>query len=157
MAVYSVHSPGKDAANVMDAAFVKEGFCAAAFFFGPLWLLRRGLWLWTALWFVAFFSLVILASAGIVSSGATFTLLVMLQLLLGLEANRLIEGRLWRRGYDLIEIVAAPTLDQAEMSFYHQFCAPETPVASAAPVRPASAPVVLGSLPEPGARPGTRY
>ncbi|VTZ23874.1 conserved hypothetical protein [Methylocella tundrae] len=157
MAVFSVHLPGEDVARIGEAAFVREGFCARAFVFGPLWLLRRRLWLWAGLWFAAFLLLVLLGAAGALSFLAILTLLFLLQLLLGLEANRLIEGRLWSQGYNLAEIIAAPALDQAEMVFYRQFGANEPPPAqsSAHPSQiHASAPAspVLGSLPEPEAR-----
>jgi hypothetical protein len=121
MAVFSVHMPGASAAALADAAFVREGFCRAAFFLGPVWLLARGLWLWAALWFVKILVIISLVAAGLLSSGAGLTLVLLLQLLLGLEANRLIEGRLRRRGYDLAAIVAAPRLDEAEIAFYRQF------------------------------------
>jgi len=48
-----------------------------------------------------------------------------LQILLGLEANRLREAKLAAQGYHLVEIVAAPALDQAEAAFYHHFEAPD--------------------------------
>jgi hypothetical protein len=121
MAVFSVHLPGASAAaTVADAAFVREGFCRAAFFLGPLWLLARGLWLSAALWFVKILAILSLVGAGLLSSGAGLTLVLLLQLLLGLEANRLIEGRLRRRGYALAEIIAAPGRDEAELAFYRQ-------------------------------------
>jgi hypothetical protein len=124
MAVFSVHLPGARAANAADAAFVREGFCRAAFLLGPFWLLAEALWLWAALWIAAVLGLLSLVAGGILSAGAGFMLTLLLQLLLGLEANRLIEGRLWRRGYDLAGIVAAPRLDEAEMAFYRQLDPP---------------------------------
>src|SRR5271165_2348935 len=70
MAVYSVHLPGDSVANVSEAAFVREGFSAAAFFFGPLWLLWRGLWLWAVVWLAGFIALWGLTGAGVLSSSA---------------------------------------------------------------------------------------
>lgn len=153
MAVYSVHLPGEDVARIGEAAFVREGFSASAFFFGPLWLLRRRFWLWSGLWFSAFFILLLIGAAGGLSFVAVLTLLFLMQFLLGLEANRLVERQLWSQGYNLTEIIAAPALDQAEMVFYRQFGANEPPPAQsgthAAPMRPAPpSSSVLGSLPE---------
>lgn len=155
MAVYSVHLPGARAASVGDAAFVREGFCWAAFFFGPFWLAARGLWLWTALWCAGFLALLIMSSAGVISSGAMLTLMFLAQLLLGLEANGLLERRLWRRDYNLVEVIAAPHLEEAEFAFYRQFDANEAAATlPAPPVRPASppkGPTVIGSFPAPEA------
>ncbi len=156
MAVYSVHLPGDNAANVSEAAFVREGFGAAAFFFGPLWLLWRGLWLWAVLWLAGFIALAGLTGAGALSSSSSLALIFLAQLLLGLEANRLLEGRLWRKGYNPIEIITAAARDQAEMAFFRQFGAGEAiaagdkAAAGLAPIRPAPGPpTVIGSLPEP--------
>ena len=155
MAVYSIHLPGDSAANVSEAAFVREGFSAAAFFFGPLWLLWRGLWLWAVVWLAGFIALWGLTGAGVLSSSARLGLTFLAQLLLGLEANRLMEGRLWRKGYNLIEIITAAARDQAEMAFFRQFgvgeaiAARDKSVAGPTPIRPAGAPTVIGSLPEP--------
>ena len=158
MAVYSVHLPGKDAANVSEAGFVREGFSAGAFFFGPLWLLWRRLWLWAVLWLAGFIALSGLTAAGVLSSSARLALIFLAQLLLGLEANRLIGGRLWRKGYNLIEIITAAARDQAEMAFFRQFGAGEAiavrdkAAAGPAPIRAAPGPpTVIGSLPEPEA------
>jgi hypothetical protein len=157
MAVYSVHLPEKDAANVSEAAFVREGFSAGAFFFGPLWLLWRRLWLWAVLWLAGFLVVSGLTAAGVLSSSARLALVFLAQLLLGLEANRLLEKRLWRKGFNLIEIIAAPARDLAEMAFFRQFGAGEAiaagVAAGAAPAirPPRGAPMVIGSLPEPEA------
>jgi hypothetical protein len=157
MAVYSVHLPGKDAADISEAAFVREGFSFGAFFLGPLWLLRRGLWLWAALWLAGFVALTGLTGAGVLSSSSRLALIFLAQLLLGLEANRLIEGRLWRKGYNPIEIITAAARDQAEMAFFRQFGAGEAiavrdrAAAGPAPIRSAGPPTVIGSLPEPEA------
>ncbi len=160
MAVYSVHLPNGKAANVGEAAFVREGFSLGAFFLGPLWLFWRGLWLWAILWIVGFFVLLGLTGAGVLSASARLALVFLAQLLLGLEANRLLEGRLWRKGYNLIEIIAAAALDEAELTFFHRYgregasAAPNAPVPAAVHFRPvpaSGAPTVLGSLPEPEA------
>jgi Protein of unknown function (DUF2628) len=156
MAVYSIHLPGKDATDVSEAAFVRESFSFGAFFLGPLWLLRRGLWLWAVLWLSGFIALSGLIGAGVISSSANLALVFLAQLLLGLEANRLVEGRLWRKGYNLIEIITAAARDQAEMVFFRQFgrgeaiATQDKAAAGLAPIPPApGALTVIGSLPEP--------
>ncbi|MGO9675312.1 MAG: DUF2628 domain-containing protein [Methylocella sp.] len=149
MAVYSVHLPGAPGQkpDAADAAFVREGFSGAAFFFGPFWLLARGLWLSAALWCVAILILLSVVAAGALSSDAALTLALLLQVFLGLEASRLIENKLWRKGYDLAEIVAAPHLEEAEMTFYRELGAKgEAAPQRLAPPRPGAA-LVIGSFP----------
>jgi hypothetical protein len=158
MAVYSVHLPGAPGQkpNASDAAFVREGFCWPAFVFGPFWLLGRRLWLSAALWFAAFFVLSGLAGAGLLSSGASLLLIGLMQIFIGVEAERLIEKQLWRQGYDLAEIIAAPHLEEAEMAFYRRLgaeaAAPARPALNRPPPPPpAGPPPVIGSLPASGA------
>lgn len=154
MAVYSVHLPGAGGAGVGDAAFVREGFCRAAFFFGPFWLLSQGLWLAAALWLSAFLAVLIIGGVGLIGAGAALALILLGQILLGLEADRLIEHRLWRRGFDLAEIVAAPHREEAELAFYRQYDASgagaSALAAVRAPPRPPAAPTIIGSFPTPG-------
>jgi hypothetical protein len=158
MTVYSVHLPGQGVSNVVEAAFVREGFAPGAFWFGPFWLLRHTLWTGFAIWLALFFILLSALVAGALSAGATLFLILLMQILLGLEANRLLEAKLWNAGYNLVEIVAAPALDQAEATFYRHF---EPPAAAAlSPATQSSAVAaqttadrsIVGSLPEPEAR-----
>ncbi len=160
MAVYSVHLPGAGAAgkkpDAAEAAFVREAFCWRAFFFGPFWLLAQGFWLWAALWCVVILALLSAAGAGILSSSATLTLIFLVQLLLGLQAPRLIEQRLWRHGYDLAEVVVAPGLEAAEMDFYrglgpHDEAGTHTPASLTSSGHPPPPSSVIGSFPAPEA------
>ncbi len=143
MAVYSVHLQGAEASHVADAAFIREGFVWDAFFSGPLWLLTRRLWLAAALWFLAFFVLATLAGLGVLSLVATWTIVLLLQILLGLEADRLFERKLAKRGYHIAQIIAAPALEEAEAAFFRS---QEAQTGGAEPPRPPA------SLPVPEAR-----
>jgi hypothetical protein len=125
MALYSVHLLGNGIDSVAEAAFVREAFNWKAFFFGPLWLLRHRLWVGLTLWSAAYLVLIV-ASPRILSDSASVTIALAIQFLLGLEANRLIEAKLAARGYHLVEIVAAPALDQAEAAFYRHGESPDT-------------------------------
>lgn len=157
MAVYSVHLRGEGASNVADAAFIREGFAWDAFFFGPLWLLQCGLWLAALVWIAAFVALLTFSGLGALSLATTWTIALLLEILFGLEANRLRERKLARRGYHLVEIIAAPALDQAEVAFFRHFETPEedasTPLGPRA-TRPsaASRQEVLGVFPDSGGR-----
>ncbi len=128
MAFYSIHIQGDGPQSVSEAAFVGQAFSWKAFFFGPLWLLRHRLWAGLALW-AAGYSILIAASLTVVSAGAGLFMALALQMLLGLEASRLREAKLARQGYRLVEIVAAPARDEAEIAFYRQSEAPDGPLA----------------------------
>jgi hypothetical protein len=131
MAFYSVHLRGDGPPSVAEAAFVRQAFSWKAFFFGPLWLLRHRLWAGLALW-AAGYSILIAASLTVVSTGAGLFIAFALQMLLGLEANRLREAKLAAQGYRLVEIIATPARDEAEVAFYRQFEAPDDPLADIA-------------------------
>jgi Protein of unknown function (DUF2628) len=131
MAVYSVHLRGDAPPSVAEAAFVRQAFSWKAFFFGPLWLLRHRLWAGLALWAAAY-SILIAASLTVVSASACFFIALNLQVLLGLEANRLREAKLAAQGYRLVEIISAPARDEAEIAFYRQSEARDDPLADIA-------------------------
>jgi hypothetical protein len=131
MALYSVHIQGDGPPSVAEAAFVRQAFSWKAFFLGPLWLLRHRLWAGFAVWAAAC-SILIAASPTIVSTSACLFIALALQILLGLEANRLREAKLAQHGYRLVEIIAAPARDEAEIAFYRQFEAPDEPLADIA-------------------------
>jgi Protein of unknown function (DUF2628) len=131
MAFYSVHLRGVGPQSVAEAAFVRQAFSWKAFFFGPLWLLRHRLWAGLALW-AAGYSILITASLAVVSAGAGLFMALALQMLLGLEANRLREAKLATQGHRLIEIIAAPARDEAEIAFYRQSEVPNDPLADIA-------------------------
>ncbi len=110
---------------------MRQAFSWKAFFFGPLWLLRHRLWAGLALWGAAY-SILIAASLTVVSASACLFIAIALQILLGLEANRLREAKLAQQGYRLVEIIAAPARDQAEIAFYRQIESPDHPLADVA-------------------------
>jgi hypothetical protein len=130
VAFYSVHLRGDGPPYVAETAFVSQAFSWKAFFFGPLWLLRHRLWAGVLLW-AAGYSILIAASLTLVSASACFFIALALQMLLGLEANRLREAKLARQGYRLVEIIGAPA-GEAEIAFYRQFEAPNDPLADIA-------------------------
>jgi hypothetical protein len=46
---------------------------------------------------------------------------LLLNALLGFEANSLLEARLAKRGAQLIDVVAAPALEEAQSAFFQRF------------------------------------
>jgi hypothetical protein len=119
MALYGVYVQGNGLDAASDAAFVRQSFNWKAFFFGPAWLAGNRLWLGLAIYLAAYF-LLTAAAAVAVSEGAVIVIAFAMQILLGLEANRLYEAKLERQGYQIAEIVAAPELDAAAAAFYRQ-------------------------------------
>ena len=117
MAFHSVHQFGGGDKAVAGAAFVREAFSWKAFFLGPLWLRRHRLWAALLVWTIAYLVL-IAASRTVVSADTAFVIAVSLQILLGLEANHLREVKLAARGYRLVEIIAAPAREAAEIAFF---------------------------------------
>jgi hypothetical protein len=106
-------------AALVDAVFVPEGFSRAAFFLGPIWLAWHRLWLELLVWLVVFF---LLASGELrfIGAGTSFMIGVVLEVLLGLEANNLRRGWLARSAYNLVDVAAGATRDDAERSFYRR-------------------------------------
>jgi hypothetical protein len=131
LALYSVHILGDSPQTAAGAAFVRQSFNWKAFFFGPLWLLVHRLWAGLALW-VAAFAILIAASPAVVSPGGGMTIALALQILLGLEANRLCEAKLAAQGYNLVEIISAPARDEAEIAFYRHYEVLDGPLADGA-------------------------
>lgn len=137
MPVYTVHLPTRGlrdasgvaneplpAAALVNAQFVPERFSRAAFFLGPIWLAWQGLWLEFLLWLVVFS---LLAIQHVVGAGTSFLIGVVLEILLGLEANNLRRGRLARNGYRLVDVAAGATRDDAEHSFFRRYLESNAP------------------------------
>jgi hypothetical protein len=147
MAIFSVHTQPAAPRPAADARFLYEGFSWRAFFLGPVWFIRHGLFLALLVWTLAFLGLIAVAILALPASTSVMITLL-LQTLLGLEANHLLEGHWARRGYRLVQIIAAPNQEEAEITFYRQNPESETK----APER-SGAREILGSFPRPEARP----
>jgi Protein of unknown function (DUF2628) len=163
MPVYTVHFPTRVGATsgfankppvdaaLVAAEFVPERFSRAAFFLGPIWLAWHKLWLELLAWLVVFSLLTIQHFVG---AGTNFWIGVLLEFLLGLEANNLRRGRLARKGYRLVDVAAGATRDDAERSFYRRYlqtgAVPPTVTRSSAPppANPNAEVVGLFPLPE---------
>ena len=156
MAIYAVHCPAGDgdAATFERAKFLKLGFCAAAFVFGPIWLLAHRLWRPLALWALSAALVGFALAEGVLSADAASWLYALSALYLGLEGRALQGAALARRGRPLADLVCAADSSTAERGFFERaFAAPPpprgAPRAHAAP--PSSAPPqVLGLFPEAG-------
>lgn len=168
MPLYAAHAPqGAPTLAAADrVALVPQGFSWPAFFFGPWWLLAKGLWCALLGWF----ALSALMGAAYALIGAPYPALaaaqLMVALFLGLEGARLRSNALARAGRPLADLVAAPDDQVALKTFFERWSeeAPPPPSAPREPAPDASGPrpsggganslrqPVLGLFPEPGGR-----
>jgi hypothetical protein len=119
LAIFSIHAHGTTTNDVRDAKFLRGGFNLMVFWLGPVWLLRHRFYVVLAIWLAIFLALVV-AAATILSPVASLAILVLIEALLGFEADALIGAKLDREKDQLIGIVAAPTREDAEITFYRR-------------------------------------
>jgi hypothetical protein len=164
MPAYAVFEPPMRKRSAADHAdrfiFFRERFNLAAFLFGPLWMVWRRLWLVLIIYLVTVAVLVIgLLRIGIGPS-ACAAVVVLIQLLVGMEAASLRRWTLIRRGWRDCGIVIADDLELAERRFFDARSAStpsareRTAIPAAPPMAsahmPPSGPEVIGLFPEPG-------
>ena len=126
MTIFAVHAPtnvGDQVAAADRCAFVRDSFSWGALFFGPLWLFRHQLWLALLGWLAAALSLWGGSYWLGLSGWAVFWSLVAIDVFLGLEGGMLRSAGLRRRGYELADIVATDSRDDAERIFYPRWLA----------------------------------
>lgn len=167
MPLYAVHAP-KGPPSLADAdrvTLVRQGFSWAAFLFGPLWLLAKGLWRALIVWALAAVALSLCGYALRAPPGSISAAQFLVALYLGLEAATLRSAALARSGRPLVDMAAASDEDAALRAFFGRWLARSEPVApreaapSQAPLAPPRPPVpaalrqpVTGLFPEPGGR-----
>jgi Protein of unknown function (DUF2628) len=159
MAIYAVFEPPvRDPEGIDYAerfAFVRDGFSWAAFLFGPLWMLRHLLIIELIGWIVLVAVLAVTARLLPLPSDATWLLLLLLAILIGLEASTLRQWALQRRGWHELGVVAADDIATAERRFFDNWAAGDATVTvpvvprAGGPRAPQSSDVI-GLFPEPG-------
>ena len=161
MAVYTVHEPPMKAEQSQPDperfVFVRDGFSFWAFLLGPLWMLRHRMWLV----FLGYVIVVIALEVGQyllgVSSSVTFTVSILLALLVGFEAATLRRFTLGRRKWVNVGVIVGDDIESAERRFFDAWIKSGAPAqvmaAAPAPRQPPSAATdVIGLFPQPGAR-----
>jgi len=137
--------------------FLHERFSPGAFLFSPLWMIWRRLWVVLILYLVGMgllgYGLRVLGIGWIVAP----LIVVLVQLLLGLEAMALVRWTRIRHGWRECGVAIADDLDMAERRFFDSRTAPHleakpAPVLSPGqlPATQAGHPDVIGLFPEPG-------
>ncbi len=155
MAIYAVHCPAGDgdAAAFERAKFLKLGFCAAAFVFGPIWLLAHRLWRPLALWIFGAALVGFALAESVLSADAAAWLYLLSVLYLSLEGRALPGAALARRGRPLADVVCAADSSAAELGFFARALGAPAPRAAPRPYPappPSGPPQVLGLFPEAG-------
>ena len=135
-----------------SALLVPERFSRAAFLFGPFWLARHRVWLGLLIWCAC--------AAGTLAAVRFLRLpvdtlgffFVILALLIGFEGQTWRRAALERRGFNLADIVSAPTREEGERIFFARW--PEAAAAPQSPRPPSGTTLrggeVLGLFPEAG-------
>lgn len=137
MAVYTVHIPRSPAGQRLspDAiVFLRDGFSAGAFFFGPLWLASRRAWIPALLWTFLLIALAGVGSALGLSRAAISILELAASIILGFEGAPLVAWSLARRGYAESAVQVADNIDEAEDVFFHSW-RPDASMGVAVPPR----------------------
>jgi hypothetical protein len=162
MKTFTLHLPPDaqpgDPEALERAQLVKDGFSWGAFFFTFLWFFYHRLWLAGVLVLVALLAAgFVLAALDIGRPSATLAQ-ILIQVLVGLEANSLRRWTLARRGRPALDVLIAEDRDGAALKAFGRWLgAPAAPrtTGRAAPV--AAAPYrgpdpVIGLFPDPEGR-----
>jgi hypothetical protein len=160
MAIYAVFEPPvrdqEGADHAERFAFVLDGFSWAAFLFGPLWMLRYLLIIELIGWMVLMAAVAVTAQLLPLPADATWLLLLMLAILVGLEASTLRQWALRRRGWHELGVIAADDIATAERRFFDNWASNDATVtvpvalARAGGLRAPQSSDVIGLFPEPG-------
>jgi hypothetical protein len=163
MPTFAILEPPQDGQTAIEQAdrcvFLRERFNLGAFLFGPLWMIRRRLWLVLILYLVGMG----LISYGLRVFGAGWIVVALVfalvHLLVGLETTTLVRWTRVRHGWREGGVVIAEDLDMAERRFFDSRTALHGAAAPAALLSPRplaagqvgpSPPDVIGLFPEPG-------
>ena len=122
MRSYTVHHPEEEfrviAKRADDTVLVRDGFCWRAFFFPPVWLCLRGLWLELATYVLAIVVIIALSNFAGLDLGVVLCVFVALNFLVGLEGKELLRWKLSRAGFHTVAVVQAESLEAAERRFF---------------------------------------
>src|SRR5579859_7136795 len=115
MAIYTVHEPPRPSGNAIADAdrfvFVRDGFYGWAFLLGPIWMVRRGLWLVLLLYLIFSGGLMAIFWATGASGFAQAAVDFLIMILVGTEAATLRRWTLTRRGWRNVGVVAGEDVE----------------------------------------------
>jgi len=116
MRIYTVHQRPAPPGAEPDVVLVKEGFSWPAFWAPPLWLVWHRQWLGLAVYLAGLAVVALLAGQMNVYGESAIGLCY--SVLIGASANDWRRTRLGARGYDLQQVIAAGSLDEAESRYF---------------------------------------
>jgi len=149
MTTFTLHLPREarpgDPTALEEAEIVRDAFSWGAFFFTFLWFFFHRLWLAGIGVLVVVFAFSAAMNLLDVQPAAAFLAQVLLQALIGLEANSLRRWTLARRGLSLVDVVTAADRDEAEAKSFARWLEQRP----APPRNPAPAPVLSTPRSEP--------
>jgi hypothetical protein len=154
MTIYSVHVPSNGPAFNVAADrvhFERQGFAWAAFFFGPFWLLARGLWRALLVWLIGAALVGVALALGYISEDAAKLLAFLAALYLGLAGSGLASAAYDRGRWRLADIAIGPDRATAERNFFSRWSAAETPSPRrSSPPPPPPGGDIIGLFPDSG-------
>ena len=154
MTIYSVHVPSEAAATNAAADrvhFERQGFAWAAFFFGPFWLLARGLWRALIVWLIVAAFVGVALERGYISAEAVKLLAFLSALYLGFAASSLASAAYDRGLWRLADVAIGPDRASAERNFFSRWSAAEAPPPRRSPPPPPPhASEIIGLFPDAG-------
>lgn len=123
MKIYTVHAK-PDMVNAAEKPkFVREGFNLFAFLFTGLWTLYHRLWWPTAILVAVNVALIALGKRHLFPAETLTIIQVAVQILVGYMANDWLRAKLQRRGYVIVDIVAADSELRAEQRYFDRYLA----------------------------------
>ena len=162
MKIYTVHEPPPRRNRMRDTSrfvFVRDGFHFWAFLLGPLWMVRRRLWLVLLLYVIVLIAVQVGLTLLGVSGRVQFAVGGLIALLIGFEASTLRRWTYARRRWRLQGVVVAPDLEGAERRFFDSYIVPpplpepDYPPPPPPMRAPATSDEVIGLFPAPEPRP----
>ena len=157
MTTYTLHLPrdarSGDPAALDEAELVKDAFSWGAFFLTFLWFFFHRLWLAGLGVLVLVFAFGALMQVLNVHEAAGTAAALLLQTLIGLEANSLRRWTLARHGFVLADVVTAADRDEAEAKAFARWLAPRPvstriPASTPVPSTPRRPDPVIGLFPD---------
>jgi hypothetical protein len=116
MKIFTLYT--KNSSNPLDSLkVVSEGFNIGAFIWSLLWLLYNQLWDYFIVCSLILLCLINLSEYERLSSSLLTIAMIIIPIVLGILGNDIIRKDLEKSGYKLIEIIAASSLDEAELKF----------------------------------------
>ena len=163
MKTYTLHLPpdaqAGDRGAIEKADLVLDGFSWGAFFFTFLWFFYHRLWLAGLLVLAALLGAGFLFGLLDLGAGASTLAQLLLQLLIGLEANSLRRWTLARRRRPALDVVTGSDVDEAALKAFARWsdgsAGPRAASRTAPPLSGASfrgSDPVIGLFPDPEAR-----